>query len=73
MADSPTEPWQFCRWCVAKGPVPECALCEKLNGRPMTGPENEAFMEAYLKLPEGDWWLDVPFEDGTTPRQRSER
>ncbi len=68
MPNSPTN-WQFCKFCVAKGPAPECFLCEKVNGRPMTGEEQEALLEAYLTAPD-DWWKDVPFADGTTPRQR---
>ncbi len=62
-------PWQYCDICRRKGAVPECALCEQKNSRPMTGEEQEALLAAYLQA-DDDWWQDVPFEDGTTPRQR---
>lgn len=71
--------WRFCPGCVGKGPIPGCPLCEKANGRPMTAGEEEELTEAIRAanartwpLPD-DWWLDVPYEDGTTPRERQRR
>lgn len=66
--------WQFCPGCRRKQPAPECPLCERLNGRPMTPGELDALADANREdnargLAE-DWILDVPFDDGTTPRQR---
>jgi hypothetical protein len=68
----PTSPgeWQFCTGCAAKGPIPGCPLCRQVNGRDMTPEEDAALLEAIRKLPEGDYWLDVPFADGSTPRGR---
>lgn len=66
--------WVFCEVCKRKGPVPECRLCEQLNGRLMSRSEaatlREAICQAELRRLPADWILDVPFADGTTPRER---
>ena len=68
--------WQFCPGCERNNPIPGCPLCEQLNGRPMTSDEDAkliaALRQIHARLTGGaeDAWLDVPFEDGTTPRER---
>lgn len=53
--------------------MPDCGLCEEANGRPMAAAEADTLLEAMRQADRrrwaADWWLDVPFEDGTTPRQ----
>ncbi len=76
MSPSPTD-WKYCQGCVAKGAIPHCPVCLDLNGRDMT-PEEEATMYDDIRAANArtfpatdDWWKDVPFQDDTTPRQRS--
>ncbi len=69
-------PWKFCLGCRQKEPIPECPLCETLNGRRMTDEEFAAMNLAARKTWEAanpGWWLDVPFPDDTTPRERRQK
>jgi hypothetical protein len=65
--------WQYCTGCQRKQPIPGCPQCEKLNERSMTQAELDELTEANRLDNEKTFALDikdVPFEDGTTPRQR---